>query len=245
MIKFFRKIRQKLLSENKFSKYLLYAIGEIILVVIGILIAIQLNNFNEKKKNENNGKQILAKLKQEINQDIVYLDSLSSEYTLWQTQAQYILDSVYGKVSKIERLNQISIGRGTMNYLHLNKSTYNELLNSGDKIEIENKDLKNKIVLFFQETDVELYKLNLDNERLNQWLYNKMDVALWHRLWANRNLKYEDWSWLQDPSSERFRDGEAATLFFQNAIIANLSAISTFKSKSQNLMELIEKELSE
>lgn len=46
MIKFFRKIRQRLLTENKFSKYLLYAIGEIVLVVIGILIALQINNWN-------------------------------------------------------------------------------------------------------------------------------------------------------------------------------------------------------
>tara|TARA_R110001606_G_C15181860_1_gene629455 strand:- start:41 stop:775 length:735 start_codon:yes stop_codon:yes gene_type:complete len=51
MIKFFRKIRQKLLSENKFSKYLIYAIGEIILVVIGILIALGINNWSEENKN--------------------------------------------------------------------------------------------------------------------------------------------------------------------------------------------------
>lgn len=50
MIKFFRKIRQKLLVENRFNKYLLYAIGEIILVVIGILIALQINNWNEDQK---------------------------------------------------------------------------------------------------------------------------------------------------------------------------------------------------
>jgi hypothetical protein len=50
MIKFFRKIRQRLLTENKFSKYLIYAIGEIILVVIGILIALQVNNLNEQSK---------------------------------------------------------------------------------------------------------------------------------------------------------------------------------------------------
>jgi hypothetical protein len=48
MVKFFRKIRQKLLSENKFSKYFIYAIGEIVLVVIGILIALQINNWNEE-----------------------------------------------------------------------------------------------------------------------------------------------------------------------------------------------------
>jgi len=47
MIKFFRKIRQKTLTESKFGKYLLYALGEIILVVIGILIALSINNRNE------------------------------------------------------------------------------------------------------------------------------------------------------------------------------------------------------
>ena len=50
MIRFFRKIRQKLLSENKFGKYLTYAIGEIILVVIGILIARYINNLNTDKQ---------------------------------------------------------------------------------------------------------------------------------------------------------------------------------------------------
>jgi hypothetical protein len=50
MIKFFRKIRQNLLSENKLSKYLLYAIGEIMLVMIGILLALSINNWNENKK---------------------------------------------------------------------------------------------------------------------------------------------------------------------------------------------------
>ncbi|WP_298371203.1 DUF6090 family protein [uncultured Lutibacter sp.] len=52
MIKFFRKIRQKLLTENKTGKYFKYAIGEIILVVIGILIALQINNWNENRKNK-------------------------------------------------------------------------------------------------------------------------------------------------------------------------------------------------
>ena len=50
MIIFFRKIRQRLLTENKFSKYLLYAIGEIALVMIGILLALQVNNWNEDQK---------------------------------------------------------------------------------------------------------------------------------------------------------------------------------------------------
>ena len=52
MIKFFRKIRQNLLSEGKTGKYFKYAIGEIVLVVIGILIALQINNWNENTKKE-------------------------------------------------------------------------------------------------------------------------------------------------------------------------------------------------
>ena len=50
MIKFFRKIRQKLITDSSFGKYLIYAIGEIILVVAGKLIALQVNNWNEKRK---------------------------------------------------------------------------------------------------------------------------------------------------------------------------------------------------
>ncbi|KXI28413.1 DUF6090 family protein [Paraglaciecola hydrolytica] len=50
MIKFFRRIRQRMIKESRFSKYLFYAIGEIVLVVIGILIALQINNWNEQRK---------------------------------------------------------------------------------------------------------------------------------------------------------------------------------------------------
>ncbi|MCW5518168.1 DUF6090 family protein [Muriicola sp. Z0-33] len=63
MLKFFRRIRQQLLSENKFSKYLLYAIGEIFLVVIGILIALQINNWNENQKQRTFAKKLLLDIK--------------------------------------------------------------------------------------------------------------------------------------------------------------------------------------
>ncbi|WP_432410523.1 DUF6090 family protein [Rasiella sp. SM2506] len=73
MIKFFRHIRQRLVTENKFSKYLLYAIGEIILVVIGILIALQINTWNENRKLENSKEKLMVALKQEfkINKNVL------------------------------------------------------------------------------------------------------------------------------------------------------------------------------
>ncbi len=70
MIKFFRKIRLKLLAENKLSKYLLYAIGEIILVVIGILIALQINNWNEERKSLHHEALYLTRLLSESKQDM-------------------------------------------------------------------------------------------------------------------------------------------------------------------------------
>jgi len=52
MITLFRKIRKQLLTQNKLTRYLVYAVGEIFLVVIGILIALQINNWNEEKKEQ-------------------------------------------------------------------------------------------------------------------------------------------------------------------------------------------------
>ena len=66
MIKFFRKIRQNLLIENKTGKYFKYAIGEIILVVIGILIALQINNWNENRKAQKQETQIYTEIKSDL-----------------------------------------------------------------------------------------------------------------------------------------------------------------------------------
>ena len=62
MIKFFRKIRQQMLNQNKTSRYFKYALGEIILVVFGILIALQINTWNENRKAANEETKILKAL---------------------------------------------------------------------------------------------------------------------------------------------------------------------------------------
>jgi hypothetical protein len=70
MINFFRKIRQQLVTENKFSKYLIYAIGEIILVVIGILIALGVNNLNNQRLNDERGERFRNKLKIQLEDNL-------------------------------------------------------------------------------------------------------------------------------------------------------------------------------
>ncbi len=70
MIGFFRKIRRKLSNENKFIQYSRYAIGEILLVMIGILLALQVNNWNESRKQNIELNEYLIKIAQNIKQDI-------------------------------------------------------------------------------------------------------------------------------------------------------------------------------
>jgi len=74
MIKFFRHIRQNLIMENKTGKYFKYAIGEIVLVVIGILIALSINNWNEHRKEHNIEISILNELLSDLNSDLKSLD---------------------------------------------------------------------------------------------------------------------------------------------------------------------------
>jgi len=116
MIKFFRKIRKKLLSENKFSKYLIYAIGEIILVVIGILIALQINNWNNEKIEENSDYQLInslitdLKLKnEEIISDLDYGKSMiqNTENIIEYWRNNKIIDTLNLKYS-IDKLGEDS-----------------------------------------------------------------------------------------------------------------------------------------
>lgn len=76
MIKFFRKIRLNMIEKNRVSKYLLYAIGEIILVVIGILIALQINNWNEKRKADKLEAEYYCRLFEDLVQDKEQIDTL-------------------------------------------------------------------------------------------------------------------------------------------------------------------------
>ncbi|MGB5371158.1 MAG: DUF6090 family protein [Flavobacteriaceae bacterium] len=74
MIGFFRKMRQRLLNENKVTRYAAYALGEIALVVIGILIALNINNWNETKKDRILERSYLLNLRKDLEADIQWID---------------------------------------------------------------------------------------------------------------------------------------------------------------------------
>ncbi|MFL1011759.1 DUF6090 family protein [Flavisericum labens] len=138
MLKLFRKIRQKLLSENKFSKYLLYAVGEIVLVVIGILIALQINNWNDEKKDRALEIKILKEIHSnlehdlnEIQHDISVMDSvdLASKNVIHFLKTQdKPTEAFYDDVAKIK----------VAPHFDPNKSGYELLVSKG--VEIVLKD---------------------------------------------------------------------------------------------------------
>ena len=93
MIRFFRNIRQKLADQKKIASYLRYAIGEIALVVIGILIALQINNWNENRKQENNKQHLMLAIRKELLDNKVTLQSfeigLNKSITKFNQVLQY------------------------------------------------------------------------------------------------------------------------------------------------------------
>ena len=101
MIKFFRNIRKSLLNEGKTTRYFKYAIGEIVLVVIGILIALQINNWNENRKNE----EIILTILEEIQANIITdAELINRTLKLVFKEQSMIIDVKDGKASELGNL---------------------------------------------------------------------------------------------------------------------------------------------
>jgi hypothetical protein len=143
MIKFFRKIRQNLLMENKTGKYFKYAIGEIVLVVIGILIALQINNWNQDRIEHKETKVLLSNLSLDIEENIKNLKDQQNLLKIRKDWADFILKSLDDQkvidstmfVTAITRVGWI------MDYSQM-LPTYTEIISSGKLSYINSENLK-------------------------------------------------------------------------------------------------------
>ncbi|NRD20247.1 hypothetical protein HNV08_09320 [Winogradskyella eckloniae] len=145
MIKFFRKIRQKLLTENKFSKYLLYAIGEIVLVIIGILIALGINENVKANHDLELRNAYITQLDDEANRNIDRLIEINDFTTEILKDVDTVIMILYTKdydnpklPTKLDRLMQ-------SNYLNPTTVTYDNLKFSGDLKLFTDLNLRNSI----------------------------------------------------------------------------------------------------
>jgi hypothetical protein len=174
MIKFFRHIRQRLLSEGKTGRYLKYAIGEIVLVVIGILIALQINNWNESKKNRDYEVTMLKEVNDALetdlsflNENIPYLESVQKSYYalgIMKNVASQSRDSLSEHLDKVHEYGSV---------FSPNISAY-EAIKSGGLDKISDLTIRNQLSKLY---GVQIpFMESWINEVLRTELYNKMEL---------------------------------------------------------------------
>jgi len=144
MIKFFRKIRQKLLAENKFSKYMIYAIGEIVLVVIGILIALSINNWNNSNIEQNLEREILNEILTNLDSDLQNINDNIKYNKRLSRHNQLVYEHLKNKTPITDSLKfYYATLFGGSNFQPVNVA-FENLRSRGINI-IKNSDLRNQI----------------------------------------------------------------------------------------------------
>jgi len=183
MIKFFRKIRQNLLTENKLSKYLIYAIGEIVLVVIGILIALQINNNNSFKEQRKVEQEYLISLQSEFETNLNKINNSIQENDE-RIQALEMLLTLFDK-NVLDTVSQLMISKefssvfgNEMNYFP-STGVLSDIISSGKLNIILNKKLTQHLASF--ESNLNFLNLQLigakeTDEILRKLLYQKGSI---------------------------------------------------------------------
>ncbi len=201
MIKFFRHIRKSLLEQNNMGKYIKYAIGEILLVVVGILIALGINNWNENRKEQRIEHILLRKLQEEnnLNLDVLKSDSIYRQ-TLPNTLSDFNIflkntvletqkDSLKNYLSDIMRSTSYTFAQNNLiNYINLHKDNTSgvnrELVNlqstQNDMQIISEKGINIKIDNFYQniKKDIDFSNLEIYNFENLKTLEFRNDILI-------------------------------------------------------------------
>lgn len=181
MIKFLRNIKRQSLAEHKVTRYLLYAAGEIFLVVAGILIALQINNQNDLRKDRVREIHYLANIKTDLGINLTEMDRYLEIRTECIAAASRILEHFEGKpITDYSAFNADGVLIYSWQKFWQNNNTFQELVNSGNLALISNDAIKKKLL------DIEsLYKkmkseedhFRFDTETLiYEPLYELMDL---------------------------------------------------------------------
>ena len=170
MIKFFRKIRQNLLTENKFSKYLLYAIGEILLVVIGILLALNINNKNQQRINNTKVTNILKEIQQDLVSDVKRSKQIFDRFIRDDSIQDLILNDKY-TYNDYKSGTAKLLGYYYVNFI-INTSGYDNLMRNIESVPEKYHpiltDLKNLYVT--KKANIDVY-----NARIRETVYENID----------------------------------------------------------------------
>jgi hypothetical protein len=197
MIKFFRKKRYDLMEKKNTGKYFKYAFGEIVLVVIGILIALSINNWNTNRLNNQVEKVILNNLKKDLMLELDNLDSHKTMQNIWINSGTEILknyDSNDGFLVDDELLASINDLMIRSAFLPT-KSTYQTIENTGKIDLINNRNLKEEILIYYK--DISWFSKNTtDNNTylVDQLVNNKLiELTFFQTKSFSKELR-EEWT---------------------------------------------------
>ncbi|MDG5491777.1 DUF6090 family protein [Psychroserpens sp. SPM9] len=243
MIKFFRRIRQSLLSENKFSKYLIYAVGEIILVVIGILIALQINNWNNDKANTKEEEFILKNLNFEFRKNKTDLESIKLDYQQFLKSTKSVLNLIGETEDIIKAQNTDSLISESINSYDYRptQNVFSDLISSGNLKLISSDSLR--LYLFqwssFLNEKEEAWD-TLDDFSQNMMLPYLTKNASLKNIDSYGLLDWNQKSKLTPNSFEMFQDLE-----FENNIDNHAWSIANYLRALENLEIIINKIIAE
>ncbi len=136
-----------MIKENKVSKYMLYAIGEIVLVVIGILIALQINNNNETRKAREKELNYLTNIKSDLQLNINEIQNYIDIRTKRVASANNVIEHFEGKpLTNLNEFNNAIVNIYTWRKFYQINNTFQELTNSGNLALISNDSIKNTLL---------------------------------------------------------------------------------------------------
>lgn len=163
MISFLRRIRQNLITRNRVSKYFFYAIGEIILVVLGILMALGINNWNEDKKNRNFESEILTLILKNLVQDSTAIIKELKQSIKAQKATAILLE----EISKENYNDSLKYLMGDIiNFQRFKSQTSGfEVLKAKGKDNVKNSELQLALITYYDNTLFQIYESNLDVEK--------------------------------------------------------------------------------
>ncbi len=206
-----------MLTENKFSKYLLYAIGEIVLVVIGILIALQINNWNESNKLKKEETLYLERLIIDLEKDTFYYNKNIDRASLLIDRNNSFLKKLYDIQKSIDEGRELmNIPLWDSEYLTIQDNTFRELVSSGKLNIISNPTLKVAIVDFYRLIESNENVIKEANEYSRELMRNYVGTypgALkqtrnpeeMEKIVNDRMFREEDFQFLNNPSSSQFQ----------------------------------------
>lgn len=168
MIKFFRRIRQRLLTENKFSKYLVYAVGEIGLVMIGILLALQVNEWNNERNRNIAEQAIIEQLNADLIQSRLEIEEME-RFFLRQARFSAAMSRAFWNAELREDAKNFVYGAWSNRIYSPTMGTARSLINSGKIDLLSSAELKNDIVSYVERVD---YLLK-DISRYEETYYRK------------------------------------------------------------------------